>query len=65
VRELSEAELDALISDATVDCYSEDEQMTGFAVMIRDNLAPVRPRLRGERARRRNPDRRRTVEGGG
>ena len=39
MRELSEAELDALINEATVDCYSEDEQMTGFAVMIGDNLA--------------------------
>lgn len=38
MRELSEAELDALIDEAIVDCYNEDEQMTGFAVMIGDNL---------------------------
>jgi hypothetical protein len=39
VRELNEAELDALINEAIVDAYSEDEQMAGFAVMIGDNLA--------------------------
>ena len=37
--ELSEAELDALIAQATVDCYNEDEEMAGFAAMIDDNLA--------------------------
>ena len=37
--ELSEAELDALIAKATVDCYNEDEELAGFAVMIEDNLA--------------------------
>ena len=35
----SEAELDALIAQATVDCYSEDEELAGFAAMIGDNLA--------------------------
>jgi hypothetical protein len=39
VRKLNEAELDALIDEATVDAYSEDEQLAGFAVMIGDNLA--------------------------
>jgi hypothetical protein len=39
VSELSEAELDALIAQATVDCYDEDEELAGFAVMIEDNLA--------------------------
>jgi hypothetical protein len=39
VNELSEAELDALIDEATVDCYNEDEELTGFAVMLEDNLA--------------------------
>jgi Calcium binding len=39
VEELSEAELDALVDEATVDAYGEDEQLTGFAVMIEDNLA--------------------------
>ena len=37
--ELSEAELDALIAQATVDCYNEDEELAGFAAMIKDNLA--------------------------
>ncbi len=37
--ELNEAELDALIAQATVDCYNEDEELAGFAAMIEDNLA--------------------------
>ena len=37
--ELSEAELDALIAQATVDCYNEDEELAGFAAMVEDNLA--------------------------
>jgi hypothetical protein len=36
---LSVAELDALAKEATVDCYNEEEQVTGFFVMIADNLA--------------------------
>ncbi len=39
MRELSEAELDALIDEAIAGCHSEDEQLSGFAVMIGDNLA--------------------------
>jgi len=39
VNELSKAELDVLIGQATVDCYNEDEELAGFAVMIEDNLA--------------------------
>jgi hypothetical protein len=39
VSELSEAELDALVAQATVDCYNEDEELAGFAVVIEDNLA--------------------------
>jgi hypothetical protein len=39
VSELSEAELDALIAQATVDCYNQDEELAGFAAMIEDNLA--------------------------
>ena len=38
MRELSEAELDALIDEAIVDANGEDEQLSGFAVMIADNL---------------------------
>ena len=36
---LSTTPFRALINEATVDCYSEDEQVTEFAVMIGDNLA--------------------------
>jgi calcium binding protein len=36
---LSRAELDALVAEATVDAYNDDEQLTGFAVMIEDHLA--------------------------
>jgi hypothetical protein len=38
VEELSEEELDALIEEATIDAYGDDEQLGGFAVMIEDNL---------------------------
>lgn len=36
---LSAAELDALVAEATVDCYGEDEQISGLYTMIGDNLA--------------------------
>ncbi len=39
MRELSEAELDALVDEAIVDCNGEGEQLSGFAVMIEGNLA--------------------------
>jgi hypothetical protein len=35
---ISHARLDALIEQATVDCYDEDEQVTGLSTMIEDNL---------------------------
>ena len=35
---LSEQELDALVEEAIVDAYDEDEQRSGFRVMIEDNL---------------------------
>src|SRR6266576_4425068 len=38
VLELSEGELDALVEEATVDAYNDEEQLSGFAVMIEDNL---------------------------
>ncbi len=38
VLELSEEELDALVEQATVDAYDDEEQLGGFAVMIEDNL---------------------------
>ena len=38
VLELNEEELDALVEEATIDAYGDDEQLDGFAVMIEDNL---------------------------
>jgi len=35
----SDAELEAMIEQATVDCYNEDEQATGLLTMIEGNLA--------------------------
>lgn len=36
--ELSESELKALVAEAIVDAYDEDEQLMGFAALIEDNL---------------------------
>lgn len=36
---LNRTQLDALVEEATVDCYNEDEQLTGLYTMIEDNLA--------------------------
>src|SRR5215469_14240813 len=36
--ELSEEELDALVDEATIDAYGDDEQLGAFVVMIEDNL---------------------------
>lgn len=33
------ARLDAMVEEATVDCYNEDEQVTGLFTLIEDNLA--------------------------
>lgn len=33
------AELDALVAEATVDCYNDSECITGFYTMLEDNLA--------------------------
>jgi hypothetical protein len=35
---ITNAELDALIEQATVDCYNEAEQVTGLFTMIEDDL---------------------------
>ncbi len=35
----SPAALDKLIEEATVDCYNESEQITGFFTLIEENLA--------------------------
>jgi hypothetical protein len=39
VSSLSDAEIDALVAEAVVDCYDEHEQLSGLFVMIQDNLA--------------------------
>ncbi|TDU05334.1 hypothetical protein EDD99_3842 [Streptomyces sp. 846.5] len=36
---LGKAELEAMIDEATVDAYSEDEQLTGLFTMLEENLA--------------------------
>ncbi|MGO9082754.1 MAG: hypothetical protein ACLQDY_27615 [Streptosporangiaceae bacterium] len=38
MEELGEEELDALVEEATIDAYGDDEQLSGFAVMIEDKL---------------------------
>jgi hypothetical protein len=32
------AELDAMVADATIDCHDEEEQLTGLATMIENEL---------------------------
>jgi len=45
---LSQADLDELVEEATVDAYGEDEQLTGFYTMIEENLAfPFATRVLG------------------
>jgi hypothetical protein len=39
VGSLRRSQLDALVEEATVDCYNDDEQLTGLYTMIEDNLA--------------------------
>ena len=42
------AQLDELIEEATVDCYDEEEQATGFFAVIEDNVAlPFTTRILG------------------
>jgi hypothetical protein len=42
------AQLDELIEEATVDCYDEEEQASGFFAVIEDNLAlPFTTRILG------------------
>ena len=36
---LSKTRLDELVEEATVDCYNEDEQLTGLLTMIQDHMA--------------------------
>jgi hypothetical protein len=43
------ARLEALIEEATVDCYNEDEQHVGFMTMIEDNvICPFKAKVLGE-----------------
>jgi hypothetical protein len=45
---MSEAELDGLVAEATVDCYHDDEQLYGLYMVIVDNLTlPFRTRVLG------------------
>ena len=34
----TQAELDQLVEEATVDCYNESEQVSGLYAMLEDNL---------------------------
>jgi hypothetical protein len=48
----SRKRLDELIAEATVDCYSEEEEHTGLLTMIEDNLVcPFRAKVIGEEVR--------------
>jgi phosphohistidine swiveling domain-containing protein len=38
VTELTKAELNAMIEEATVDCHDEEEALTGFASLVEENL---------------------------
>ncbi|MDG4807182.1 calcium-binding protein [Micromonospora sp. WMMD1120] len=45
---LSQAELDALVDEATVDAYNDDEQLTGLYTLIEEHLAvPFTTRVLG------------------
>jgi hypothetical protein len=47
-RKQSRKQLDALVEQATVDCYNDDEQLTGLYTMIEDNLViPFSTRILG------------------
>jgi hypothetical protein len=34
----SKAELSAMVEEATIDCHDEEEQLTGLATMVEENL---------------------------
>ncbi len=47
--DIPEARLDELVEEATVDCYNESEQVSGFFCMLEDQLAiPFTTKLLGE-----------------
>jgi hypothetical protein len=39
MEEISEAELDEMIAEATVDCYDDTEALSGFLATLQDNVA--------------------------
>jgi len=46
---IPQARLDKLIEEATVDCYNESEQVSGFFCMLEDQLAvPFTTKLLGQ-----------------
>ena len=48
MKKRSRVQLDALVEQATVDCYNDEEQLTGLYTMIEDNLAcPFTTRILG------------------
>lgn len=48
VGSMGRSQLDALVEEATVDCYNYDEQLTGLFTWIEDNLAvPFATRVLG------------------
>ena len=50
-RRMTRAELDALIEEATVDCYNDEEQITGLFTMIDEHLAvPFQTEVLGTQA---------------
>jgi hypothetical protein len=59
VEKLGEEELDALVEEATIDAYGDEEQLSGFAVMIEDKLEmPFETTILGRHGnrQRRHPD---------
>jgi hypothetical protein len=45
---MSKAQLDAMVEEATVDCYNEAEQVTGLLTVIEDELTvPFKTRVLG------------------
>ncbi len=45
---ISKAQLDAMVEEATVDCYNEAEQVTGLLTVIEDELTvPFKTRVLG------------------
>ena len=38
MEDLSEAEIDEMIAEATVDCYNDDEALSGFLATLQDHV---------------------------